>query len=226
MKNTTRLTALVTAAMFMLALVQTAQADDRNGSRHRGASTTEKVLTVAAVGAVAGLLIYAATRDDDRHSYRHEYRSRYPQRRPARQYGPSSYVAFNVGFQSYCVGDPRGRSYRSSLGYWYNSRGHRFYRVPFRYNPRFSGAYNAGWERGYWAGYLQGLRDVRMRGQYYDRFHWQGGQLWGYHASFGSARHYQDAFHAAFSIGYRHAFRGYNYGHDGFGFGVRFSYRR
>lgn len=228
MKNATRLTALVTAAMLLLATAQTAQADDRNGSRHRGKSTTEKVLTAAAVTAIAGLLIYKATQDDDRYQHRRDYRGRYPQqyRRPVRQHRPRSYVAFNVGFQSFCIGEPGRRYNRAPRGYWYNHGGQRFYRVPFRYNSRFSRAYNAGWERGYWAGYLQGQQDSRMRGQYYDRFQWQGGQPWGYSSSFGPARQYQDAFQAAFSIGYRHAFRGHGYGHDGFGFGVQFSYRR
>ena len=232
MKKATRLTAFITAAMFMLALAQTAYADNRHGSRHKGASTTEKVLTAAAVGAVAGLIIYAATRDDDRHKYRRDHHRRYDQRRydhrrAPRHHRPRGYVAFDIGFQSFSVGGPRCDLYdRAPRGYWYKSRSHRFYRVPFRYNPRFSRAYNAGWERGYWAGYLQGQHDSRGRYDYYDRFQGHRGSPWGYQRSFGATRHYQDAFRSAFSIGYRHAYRGHGYGHDGFGFGVRFSYRR
>jgi hypothetical protein len=116
-------------------------------------------------------------------------------------HGPRSYVAVSVGFQSY--------------------NGHRFWRVPYVYNPHYDQAFNAGWERGYWAGYLQGRHDSRMRAAYYDRFQWnQRGHMWGYGSGHGRYSSYERAFHMAFRAGYRHGFRGYRYGSEGFGFRV------
>jgi hypothetical protein len=208
MKSTLKSTAIVTAIMFTLAVTDIAQAADRSDDRDRrsGPSTTEKVIGALAVGAIAGLAIYAATRDDDRRHHRY-YRDQY---RDSRR----SYLAFEFGYSS------------PSRGHWVNHRGMRFYRAPYRYNPRFDRAYNAGWERGYWAGYLQGMHDGRHRARYDDRFYRQGRHVWGYAPAFGPHNSYERAFHAAFSIGYRHAWRGRPYGYEGFGFSIHFGYRR
>jgi len=208
MKIRLKLTALVVAAAMLFAVAGVARADDRYAHR-RGPSTTEKVIAGVATAAIVGLAAYALTRDRHRH-HRHYY------------HGPRSYVAVSAGFRSYNVGSPYGRHYRNRpRGYWYNHRGQRFWRVPYVYNPRYDQAFNAGWERGYWAGYLQGRHDSRMRAAYYDRFHWnQRGHLWGYGSGHGRYSNYERAFHMAFRAGYRHGFRGYRYGSEGFGFRV------
>ncbi len=136
-------------------------------------------------------------------------------------------MAFNFGFRPYYVGYQRGPRYSNRpRGYWHNHSGHRFWRQPYVYNPRYDRAYNSGWERGYWAGYLQGLHEARIRARYYDRFSWNGRQIWGYSPGFGSYGSYQSAFHIAFRTGYRHGFHGHRYGSDNFGFGMHFGYSR
>lgn len=213
-----KITAVVTAAAFLFTVVGAANADDRYG-RHERSSTTKKVIKSLAVGAIAGLAYYALTRDDHRVNSRVSigYQSR----------GGRSYVAFGADFNSYAVGSPfTHRSWRSERGYWHRDRHFRFYRIPYRYNSRYDRAFNAGWERGYWAGYLQGLNDSRNRFAYDSRFYWPHRSYWGYSPAFGSHRSYQRAFVEAFRIGYEHAWRGYSYGHDGFGFGISFGYRR
>jgi hypothetical protein len=210
--------------MLFLAATSIAEAADRY-YKHKKRSTTEKVVTAVAVGAIAGLAIYAATKDRGHDRYYSQRHYRGPRRHHP---GPRSYVAVGFGFDSYNVGSPHYRKYRHNRpgGYWADVRGMRFYRTPYRYNPRYDRAFNAGWERGYWAGYLQGLNDARYRSPYYDRFQWNQRNLWGYAPGYGHHNSYERAFHRAFSIGYRHGFYGRGYGHEGFGFGVSFSYGR
>jgi hypothetical protein len=205
MRHSIKLTAVVTAVAMVFALSGVARAQDRH---HRGGmSTTEKVFAGVALAAAVGLTAYAISK-----SHRGHYHSRF--------HGPRQYVAMDVGFRPYAHG---GR-YGHSRGYWHRHGRHSFYRVPFRPNPRFDRAFNAGWERGYWAGFLQGRNDSRMGYRYFDRFDWRDRRLWGYNRGFGPHRSYEVAFHKAFRIGYRHGFRGHGYGHNGFGIG--FGYYR
>lgn len=205
MKAKFKLTALVAAAAMLLAAAGVARADERKTNR-RGPSTTEKVIAGITVAAAVGLTAYALTRNHDRW-HRHPYDR------------PHHYVAVSAGFRSYCVGHPRGPHYRfRPRGYWYQHNRMKFWRVPYVYNPRYDQAFNAGWERGYWAGYLQGRRDSRMRGPYLDRFHWNQRHMWGYKRGFGRHDSYLRGFQTAFRIGYRHGFRGYRYGAESFGF--------
>jgi hypothetical protein len=213
MRNGLRLTALVAAAAVLLAVTGVARADDRNVTR-RGPSTTEKVIAGITVAAVVGLTAYAISRSSDR-----QHRDSY--------YSPRQYVAVSAGFRSYSVGNPAGPHYRyRPRGQWFSHNGLRFWRVPYVYNPSYNPAFNAGWERGYWAGYLQGLNDSRLRGAFMDRFYWDQRNLWGYSSGFGPYSNYEQAFHMAFRVGYRHGFRGYQYGYESFGFGSTGPYHR
>lgn len=208
MRAAFKMTALLTAAAFVLGLSGVARADDRH--HRRGMSTTEKVFTGIAAAAAIGLTAYALSKG-----------------RPGgvhfgySQHSPRRFVGFDIGFRSYSVGGPHGLHHRHPpRGYWINRNGMRFWRTPYVYNPRFDAAFNAGWERGYWAGYVQGLHDARMRARYYDQFH-RDGNMWGYSSRFGSYRSYETAFGQAFRTGYRHGFQGYAYGANSFGFSVR-----
>jgi hypothetical protein len=213
MRNSIKVTAIVAAAALLFSLSGIARADDHNN--RRGMSTTEKVVTGVAIAAAVGLAAYAIAKSDDHRYYEGNY------------YGPRNYVAFEYGFSPYAVGGPYGAHYRGRQGYWHDNQGYRFYRVPYVYNNRYDNAFNAGWERGYWAGYMQGLNDARMRGHYYDRFQWNGGgPLWGYERGFGGYSSYERGFMSAFGVGYRHAYYGQPYGSDGFGFGFSYGYRR
>lgn len=212
MRKNVRLTALFVAAAMVFAISGVARADDRH--QRRGMSTTEKVITGVAVAAAVGLTAYALSKSHDRRYNR------------GHNYGPRRYVAVNYGFSPYAYSGQYRSHSRAPRGYWHNQQGYRFYRVPYAYNNRYDRAFNAGWERGYWAGYLQGVNDARMRANYYDRFDYNDRGLWGYQRGFGAYNSYERGFHGAFSIGYRHAFRGNPYGHDSFGFGVSFGYHR
>lgn len=216
MKIKMKTTAIVTTVALIIASPGFASAAGQDDRRHRK-SKTEKVLTSLAVGAIAGLTYYALTRNNGHRQDR--YNSRRYNRRPSR-----SYIAFNIGFRSYSVGSPYSRSYYSSpRGYWSDVAGQRFYRIPYRYNSHHDRGFNSGWERGYWAGFLQGTSDYRQRQPYFDRFECEQNYLWGYAPACGQYSSYQGAFHRAFSAGYSHGFNRNSYGHDGFGYGV--SYR-
>lgn len=212
MRHMMKMTAILTVVAFVFAMIPPAQATSKYVPVEEK-STTEKVVTAVAVGAIAGLAIYALSKSDKRH-HRH-YRSH----RPYRHRG---FVAFDLGFSSYSVGSPYVRARHNPHGYWVRHSGMQFYRVPYVYNHRHDRAYNAGWERGYWAGYIQGLNDSRYRYGYNDRFDWHRQRYtWGYSHHYGPHRSYERAFHRAYRSGYRHGFRGHRFGHDGFGFGLR-----
>ena len=211
MRKTRQLTAIAVAGAMILAVSGIARADDHR--QRRGMSTTERVIAGVAVAAAVGLTAYALTRGHGHQGYR---------------YPPRRYVAVEVGFRPYSVGSPYGPHNRHRpRGYWHSGRGQRFWRTPYVYNPRHDRAHPAGWERGYWAGYLQGRSDSRLGGgRYSDRFNWRERQLWGYSRGYGSHDNYQRAFHMAFRIGYRHGFRGMPYGAERFGFSMRIGYAR
>ena len=211
MRKTRQLTAIAVAGAMILAVSGIARADDHR--QRRGMSTTERVIAGVAVAAAVGLTAYALTRGHGHQGYR---------------YPPRRYVAVEVGFRPYSVGSPYGPHNRHRpRGYWHSGRGQRFWRTPYVYNPRHDRAHNAGWERGYWAGYLQGRSDSRLGGgRYSDRFNWRERQLWGYSRGYGSHDNYQRAFHTAYRIGYRHGFRGMPYGAERFGFSMRIGYAR
>lgn len=205
----------VVVAFFFAA---TGLAEAQVNRRHERKSTTEKVVTALAVGAVVGAAVYGLSKLDDRDHRRVAHPVRYNQR------SSRVYVAHRHNFERYVVGSPHLRiRYSKPDGYWYREGNFRFYRVPYRYNPRYDRAYNMGWERGYWAGYLQGMQDSRQRSGYYDRYQQQGNP-WGYNSQMGGGSSYTRAFSRAFEAGYNHAFYGQRYGHNGFGLSV--TYRR
>lgn len=227
MRAINSVTAVLTAAMLLIASSVPAVADDWRDEREM--STTEKVVAGVAVAAVAGLAIYALTRDDDQDRYdrrdRYDRYDRYD-RRDRREYRRPM-MAERYEFESYGYDSHDSRRYRGreNEGYWCRVGEHRFYRVPFRYNSRYDRAFNAGWEHGYWAGYVQGIEDARWRSPYADRWN-SGGSHWGYAPQYGARDSYSRAFEMAFRVGYRHGFRGERYGHEGFGFGLEIHYRR
>ena len=211
MREIRQLTAIAVAGAMILAVSGIARADD---NRHRrGMSTTERVIAGVAVAAAVGLTAYALTRGHGHQGH---------------HYPPRRYVAVETGFRPYSVGNPYGPHNRHRpRGYLYRGRGQSFWRTPYVYNPHHDRAYNAGWERGYWAGYLQGRSDSRLGGgRYMDSFSWSERHLWGYSRGYGPHDSYQRAFHTAFRIGYRHGFYGIPYGTERFGFSMRIGYTR
>ena len=216
MKNLMKISAMLTVIMFFVSTVGVSFAGTK--PHHHKKSTTEKVVTAVAVGAIAGLALYAATRDHNHRDHRH-YNRGY---RSHRQHRPAVFA--EIGYQNYSVGNPHYRNHRGNRGYWYSNRGMRFYRMPYRYNHRYDRAFNAGWERGYWAGYLQGRHDVMNGFRFHGRYSWQQRSLWGYAPNHGQYRQYERAFHKSYSVGYRHGFYRQNYGHEGFGFRMNVRY--
>lgn len=202
-------------------------------------STTEKVLGALAIGAVAGIAYYVLTDNDDH--YRRGYGRHYDRRDYRRgqyrgydrghygrynDYRRGGYIAFNAGFSSFSVSAGyRYGHHRGPKPYWHRHGNIKFYRVPYSYHPRYDQAFNSGWERGYWAGYLQGRHDASRRYRCQERFiHHGNSTLWGYNHGVGSYSNYSRAFTSAYSKGYLHAYQGRNYGYNNFGFGGGYSY--
>jgi hypothetical protein len=225
MKNFNNIIVLLLVAMLLMGSNAVTSAFAANTTAPAEDGKGKKILKAVAVAAVIGVAAYAISKSDDRrYSSRrsgNDRRSGYDRRNSYnRQRGNRrSYTAVNYGFQRH--------NSRNSRNNRYSRRGSDRFRVsvgrlnfewrPYDNDRRYDRAFNEGWERGYYAGFLQGQEDRQRRQRFDDRFSWDQRTMWGYARDMGSHRTYEKAFQRAFKSGYRGGFERREYGDNNFG---------